>query len=145
MTTTPRLLIDGELVTAVGGRTYDDVSPVTGEVIAQVPDASDADVADAVNAAARAAKDWRKVPARERGGLVGRLAGHADELAELDAIDGGHPVATMHHDVGIALDGMRLFAGLGGEIKGETIPASGEHLDELLSYTQVKAMNVILS
>ena len=106
--------------------------PVTGEVIAQVPDATGADVADAVNAAATAAKAWRKVPARERGALVGRLAdilaAHADELAELDAIDGGHPVTTMHHDVGIALDGMRLFAGLGGEIKGETIPASGEHL-----------------
>jgi acyl-CoA reductase-like NAD-dependent aldehyde dehydrogenase len=132
MTTVPRLLIDGELVAAAGGRTYDDVSPVTGAVIARVPDASDADVADAVNAAARAAKGWRRVPARERGGLVGRLAdilaAHAGELAELDAIDGGHPVTTMHHDVGIALDGMRLFAGLGGEIKGETIPASGEHL-----------------
>jgi 2-formylbenzoate dehydrogenase len=131
-----QMLIGGRLAPAADGRTYDDVSPVTGEVIARVPDASDADVANAVNAAAAAAKSWRKVPARERGALVGRLAdvvaAHADELAELDAIDGGHPVTTMHHDVGLALDMMRLFAGLGGEIKGETIPASGEHLIEAI-------------
>jgi acyl-CoA reductase-like NAD-dependent aldehyde dehydrogenase len=37
MTRVPRLLIDGELVAAADGRTYDDVSPVTGAVIAQVP------------------------------------------------------------------------------------------------------------
>ncbi|MGD0556715.1 MAG: aldehyde dehydrogenase family protein [Streptosporangiaceae bacterium] len=126
------MLIGGELVPAAGGRTYDDVSPVTGEVIAQVPDASDADVASAVDAAAAAAKAWRRLPAGERGALVGRLADilaeHGDELAQLDSVDGGHPLVSMLQDVDIALEGMRLFAGLGGEIKGETIPASGEHL-----------------
>lgn len=126
------MLIGGELVPAAGGRTYADVSPVTGEVIAQVPNASDADVASAVGAAAAAAKAWRRVPAGERGALVGRLADileeHGDELAQLDSLDGGHPLVSMLQDVDIALEGMRLFAGLGGEIKGETIPASGEHL-----------------
>ncbi len=126
------MLIGGELVPAAGGRTYDDVSPVTGEVIAQVPNASDADVASAVDAAAAAAKAWRRVPAGERGALVGRLAdilaSRGDELAQLDSVDGGHPLVSMLQDVDIALEGMRLFAGLGGEIKGETIPASGEHL-----------------
>jgi len=126
------MLIGGKLVPAADDRTYDDVSPVTGEVIAQVPDASDADVASAVNAAAAAAKSWRKLPAGERGALVGRLAdileSHGDELAQLDSLDGGHPLVSMLQDVDIALEGMRLFAGLGGEIKGETIPASAEHL-----------------
>lgn len=129
---TPSLLIGGRLAAARHGRTYPDVSPVTGEVIAQVPDADDSDVAEAVSCARDAARTWRKVPARERGALVGELAGileaHGRELAELDAIDAGHPVTGMLHDIGIALDGMRFFAGLGGEIKGETIPASGGHL-----------------
>jgi acyl-CoA reductase-like NAD-dependent aldehyde dehydrogenase len=125
---TPRLLIGGRLVPAASGLTYADTSPVTGSVIADVPDGSSDDVGAAVAAASDAFPAWRRMPARSRGALVGELASlveaHARELSELDAIDAGHPVTGMLHDVSIAVDGMRLFAGLGGEIKGETIPAS---------------------
>jgi acyl-CoA reductase-like NAD-dependent aldehyde dehydrogenase len=126
------LLIGGRLVPAVSGRRYADQSPVTEAVIASVPDGDEADVAAAVQAALPAAAAWRRVPARERGALLAELAGilaaNAAELALLDAIDGGHPVTGMLGDIGIAVDTLRYFAGLGGELKGETIPVTAGSL-----------------
>lgn len=126
------LLIGGRAVPARSGRTYADESPVTGEVIATVPDGGAEDVDAAAQAAVTAAAQWRRVPPRERGALVAELARvleeHADELALLDAIDGGHPVTAMRLDVAMAADTLRLFAGLGIELKGATIPATAENL-----------------
>ncbi len=55
-----RLLIDGELVPATGGRTYDNINPATEEVVGQAADASEADIDRAVAAARRAfdETDW---------------------------------------------------------------------------------------
>src|SRR6266851_2630354 len=108
------LLIGGRLMPARSGRHFSDESPVTEDIIATVPDGDAADVGAAVEAALPAAATWRRVPPRERGALVGELARvleeNADELALLDAIDGGHPVTGMHLDVAIAADTLRLFA-----------------------------------
>jgi 2-formylbenzoate dehydrogenase len=127
-----RLLIGGKPAAARSGRYYDDESPATEEVIARVPDGGAGDVDAAVRAAEAAAAQWRRVPARERGAVVGELARvleeHTDELALLDAVDGGHPVTQMRTDVAIGADLLRLFAGLGIEIKGTTIPATAGHL-----------------
>ena len=50
----PRMLIDGALVEAEGGRTYDNVNPATEEVIGPVADATEADMQRAIAAARRA-------------------------------------------------------------------------------------------
>lgn len=55
-----RLLIDGELVTAAGGRVYDNINPATEEVIGGCADAAPADMLRAIAAARRAfdETDW---------------------------------------------------------------------------------------
>ena len=55
-----RLLIDGKLVNATGGRTYPNVNPATEEVIGQVADATREDMDRAIGAARRAfdTTDW---------------------------------------------------------------------------------------
>ena len=55
-----RLLIDGKLVNATGGRTYANVNPATEEVIGQVADATREDMDRAIAAARRAfdTTDW---------------------------------------------------------------------------------------
>jgi aldehyde dehydrogenase (NAD+) len=55
-----RLLIDGELVAAEGGATYDTISPSTGEVLGTAADASLGDTDRAIKAARRAfdTTDW---------------------------------------------------------------------------------------
>ena len=56
----PRMLIDGKLVEAAGGATYDNINPATEEVIGPVADASAADMDRAIAAARRAfdESDW---------------------------------------------------------------------------------------
>src|SRR3954468_6313721 len=49
-----RMLIDGKLVEAEGGRTYGNINPATEELIGQVADASAADMERAIGAARRA-------------------------------------------------------------------------------------------
>ncbi len=63
------MLIDGKLVDAASGATFDNVNPATEEVIGQVADASAADMRRAITAARRAfdETDWsRNHPFRQR-------------------------------------------------------------------------------
>jgi 4-(gamma-glutamylamino)butanal dehydrogenase len=90
--------IDGELVDAASGETFERVNPATGEVIAKVAAGDAEDVDRAVRAARRAfdAGDWSMADPAERKRVLLRLAElireHAEELALLDSLDMGKPV-----------------------------------------------------
>lgn len=137
-----RLLVGGRLCAARSGRRYSSVSPFTEEVIAEVPDADEQDVADAVEAAARAAADWRRMPVLARARVVEQLAAAIEEraadFAVLDSIDGGAPISEMTSDVHVGVASLRMFAGLGLELKGQTIPSS-----ENLHYTVREPFGVV--
>src|SRR5689334_14539124 len=94
-----RMLIGGELVPSRSGRRYQTVDPSTERPLAEVPDAGAEDVDAAVLAAREGYRTWRALSPWERGKLVRRLAGvlekHEDELATLDAVDMGSPLASM--------------------------------------------------
>ena len=78
-------LIGGEWVDAVDGGTEQIVNPATGEVIAEVPRGTEADVERAVKAAKDALPAWLETTPAERAGMLLELADaveeHADELA----------------------------------------------------------------
>ena len=77
-------LIDGALVPAASGKTFDVKSPATRETVAKAAFGEKADVDVAVAAAKKAQGAWAKRPARERGKLIaecGRvLSGHVEEI-----------------------------------------------------------------
>ncbi len=56
----PRMLIDGKLVDADSGKTFDNVNPATEEIIGQVADGSTAEMQRAIDGARRAfdETDW---------------------------------------------------------------------------------------
>ena len=92
-----RLLIDGELVAAEGGRTFETVDPSTGEVLGTAADASLADADRAMDAARRAfdTSSWATdVGLRLRGlrQLHEALVRRSDELRELVVAETGIPV-----------------------------------------------------
>lgn len=123
-----KLLIGGELRAAADGATYPVVDPVNGHALARIPDASDADVDAAVDAAESARRTWRTTLPEERAERVRALADavweHREELAFLDCLSTGSPISNARRDVAAAVASMRRFAGLAIEIKGESIPAS---------------------
>jgi aldehyde dehydrogenase (NAD+) len=95
-----RLLIDGELVDAEGGATYDNVNPANEEVIGQAADASKGDLERAIAAARRAfdETDWsRDVGLRVRclRQLHQALLDHQDDLADITVAEVGAPRMLM--------------------------------------------------
>ncbi|MEV0074064.1 MULTISPECIES: aldehyde dehydrogenase family protein [unclassified Amycolatopsis] len=126
-----RLLVGGRLVEAPGHRTFEVTSPIDGKMIATVPDADAELVDDAVAHAESAFPAWRDLDVLERAARVRELAdvveANIDDLALLDAVDGGAPMAVMAGDVHMAAGLCRYFAGLALEMKGFSLPTGDLH------------------
>ncbi|HEY8515468.1 MAG TPA: aldehyde dehydrogenase family protein [Candidatus Binatia bacterium] len=97
----PRMLIDGKLVEATGGRTYDNVNPATEEVIGQVADGSVEDMERAIAAARRAFDEtsWatdRAFRKRCLEQLKAALDKHKEELRPQIVAEVGTPIALTY-------------------------------------------------
>mmetsp|Transcript_28494 Transcript_28494/g.91305 ORF Transcript_28494/g.91305 Transcript_28494/m.91305 type:complete len:497 (+) Transcript_28494:329-1819(+) len=144
--TQTKLLINGELVDAVGGKTFPVIDPRTELPICEVAEATAADVDIAV-AAARRAFDlgpWPKMSGRERGRILFRFAdlleAHAEELAALETLDNGKPLFfSRNADIPLSIDHFRYFAGWADKIHGKTIPVDGD----LFAYTLHEPIGVV--
>ena len=131
MSFTGRMLIDGELVVGEGGEAGDwleSLDPATLEPIGRVPAATAGDVDRAVRAAAAAQPAWRARAVGERAALLRALAAairaRGSEILQLESRDTGNTIGKLQADVQIAAGYLEYFAGLGSELKGETVPAS---------------------
>jgi len=127
-----KLLINNRWVNSQSGKTFATVNPTTGEEICQVAEADAADVDLAVKAARTAYEHgpWRKASGPERARILHRLADliekHADELARLESMDNGKPLAVAKAvDVAATIGCYRYFAGWADKVMGKTIPIEG--------------------
>ncbi|CAA7611351.1 putative aldehyde dehydrogenase DhaS [Candidatus Terasakiella magnetica] len=145
------MLIDGAMVAAQSGKTFAVFDPGSGREIAQVAEGDAADIDLAVKAARRAFQDktWSGMKAHARERLMHRLAdlieAHADELAELESLDQGKPVAMARHlDVAGSVDYLRYMAGWPSKLEGSTIPVSVPYMpNRFFAYTMREAVGVI--
>jgi betaine-aldehyde dehydrogenase len=142
LTGTPRgltdhqLLIGGEWQASASGETFGTHNPATGELLATIASANEADVDRAVAAAWRAAPEWRRRGPRERAALLERVAARleaeGDRLAYIDSADCGNPLQGMRKDVRSAVEYIRYMCGIALELKGQTIPVARGVLDYTL-------------
>ncbi|MGF6242124.1 aldehyde dehydrogenase (NAD+) [Paraburkholderia sp. GAS38] len=123
------MLIDGEWVTALSGKTFDSRNPATGEWLATIAEGDAADIDRAVRAARRAFEGpWRAMKPDERQSILLRLAdlvdAHFDELSLLDTLDMGAPIrhtrGSKRHMVGL----LRYFASMAVTLHGQTVDTS---------------------
>lgn len=125
-----RMSVGGKLTGGSG--TFLSSDPATEEEVAEVPDASAADVSAAVDAGLEGFRVWRRVAPRDRARIVREMAqivrDNAEELAVLDAIDSGNPFPAMVRDVGWAADLMEIAADSALQLTGQTIPVTTENL-----------------
>jgi betaine-aldehyde dehydrogenase len=138
------MLIGGKWVGAAAGEVLAVEDPAHRRPIAQSPRGRAEDVARAVKAAADAFPAWSRIAPRERGRLFARIAdaleARVEELARLIALETGNALRTQARpEAKGTVDILRYFGGLGGELKGETIPF-GEHV---LSYTRREPLGVV--
>lgn len=121
------LYIGGQYVAASSGETFDSINPATGEVLAKVQCASQADVDRAVASAAEGQKVWAAMTAMQRSRILRKavdiLRARNDELAELETLDTGKPLSeTRYVDIVTGADVLEYYAGLIPAIEGEQIP-----------------------
>ena len=145
----PQLFINGEWVDSSHDKTLDIEDPSTGKVIAQMVDASDKDVDRAVAAARTAFDDgrWTGLPPMVRENMIRRLAdlleAHADEFAELEAIDNGKPKGMAGAvDIPGAISQLRFMAGFASKLNGETIAPYTFPAGMLFGYTVKEPVGV---
>jgi phenylacetaldehyde dehydrogenase len=126
-----QLFIDGKSVDAKSGKKFDVFDPATGQAIAAVAEADTADVDQAVKAARRAFETgpWSKTSPQDRSKLIWKLADllekHADEIAELEALDNGKPIRDARNvDLPGSYEILRYIAGWATKINGATITVS---------------------
>ena len=122
MTLTPGLHIDGTS-TAGRGEVGVIVNPATDEVVAEVAQASPADVGLATASAARAGAEWAARTPGERARVLLRLADLLEEdgaeLTRLEVEETGKPVAVVADgELPFAADNLRFFAGSGRSLEG---------------------------
>jgi acyl-CoA reductase-like NAD-dependent aldehyde dehydrogenase len=141
-----RLLVGDGWVDAIDGGVLSTVDPSTASRLSVFADAGPEDVDRAV-AAARAAldaPDWGKLQGRDRArllfGLADALEENLEELAQLEALDTGKPLANARQvDIPNAADHFRYFAGWVTKIEGATIPHAS--VDQLI-YTRREPVGV---
>ncbi|MFS8887169.1 gamma-aminobutyraldehyde dehydrogenase [Synechococcus sp. R55.1] len=121
-----KLWIDGQWVDSQGGGLMTIENPATGEKLAEVVDASPADVDRAVQAAQTAFYDgrWSKLTPGERSLALWKLAdlieARAAELARLESENTGKPYEflSLGGDLPFAVDNLRFFAAAARDIHG---------------------------
>lgn len=122
-----RLYIGGEYVDATSGEIFDTLDPTTGETLARVQQASEADIDRAVRSAREGQREWAAMTAMQRSRILRRavelLRARNDELAAIETRDTGKPIAeTRAVDIVTGADVIEYYAGLATAIEGEQIP-----------------------
>jgi phenylacetaldehyde dehydrogenase len=125
-----RLFIGGACVDALESEQLASYDPGTGDTLTTFELGGAADATRAIEAAAAAfapASPWNKLTAAARGRLMFRLADlmeeHKEELAHIEALDSGKPLAVARDfDVEYAIRHIRYFAGWANKIEGATVP-----------------------
>lgn len=111
------LFIDGEWKNSSDGEVFKSYSPATGEMLAEISEATKEDVDSAVKAARKALPEWAKTSPIERQNLLLKIAdiidANTEHLAMVETLDNGKPIReTATVDIPMSSDHFRYFAGV---------------------------------
>jgi len=136
--------VDGAERPTADGRDEAILNPANGEEIARAPLSGPADVDAAVAAAARAFPGWSTTPPGERALALLRLADAIEvevgELARLESLDVGKPIAASVEEIPVVVDNLRFFAGAARTMEGR---AAGEYMSGYTSMVRREAVGVV--
>jgi succinate-semialdehyde dehydrogenase/glutarate-semialdehyde dehydrogenase len=119
--------IDGQWVTAGGSGVLVVDNPATGDRLAEVAALSRPQVAEAVDAAARALPAWRALSGKDRARVLRRwfdlTVENAEDLARLIVLEEGKPLAEARGEVAYAASFIEWFAEEAKRVSGEIFDA----------------------
>jgi betaine-aldehyde dehydrogenase len=143
-TATLQNFIDGEQI-ASAGESEPVFNPATGEELAGAPMSTVEDVDRAVQAARRAFARWSQTTPAQRATalltLADRLEEHGEEIARLEALNAGKPIAAVRNDeIPVMADNLRFFAGAARCLEGR---AAGEYMEGHTSFVRREPVGVV--
>jgi acyl-CoA reductase-like NAD-dependent aldehyde dehydrogenase len=127
-----QILIDGKWIDPPTGRTIERVAPSHGVVVSRYKAATKVEAERAITAARKAFDEgaWPSMSARERSNILLRaadlIASRAEELAYLDAMEGGKPITQVRGEIAGSIDNWRYAAALARDLHGESYNTLGE-------------------
>ncbi|HEY3959784.1 MAG TPA: gamma-aminobutyraldehyde dehydrogenase [Solirubrobacteraceae bacterium] len=136
--------IDGEQL-ASDGDSDPVLNPATGGELARASRSTPEDVDRAVGAARGAFAGWSQTTPAQRAqallALADKVEEHGEELARMEALNAGKPIAAVRNDeLGVMADNLRFFAGAARCLEGR---AAGEYMEGYTSFTRREAVGVI--
>ncbi len=133
-----------------GSGRFESLDPATATPWAEMPEAREADVDRAVNAAEAALLEgpWAAMTATQRGKLLYRLAdlvaAHAPKLAELETRDTGKIIRETSAQIAYVADYYRYYAGLADKIEGSYLSIDKPDMDVWLRREPVGVVAAIV-
>ncbi|HTU76453.1 MAG TPA: aminobutyraldehyde dehydrogenase [Trebonia sp.] len=139
-----RNFVNGKHVDPHDGGYSDVVDPSTGQVYAQAPVSSAADVDEALRSAATAFESWRDATPKERSRAMYQFADaierRAEEFVEAESRNTGKPVAFCRTDeIPPSVDHLRFFAGAARVLEGRS---AGEYMADHTSMIRREPLGV---
>jgi aldehyde dehydrogenase (NAD+) len=135
--------IDGKFVPPASGAYMDNHDPRTAAKIGSVALGGKADVALAVEAAARAYPAWRDTKPLDRGRIMieiaRRIRAHSGRLTEIEAMEAGKPAGSVPRELETAAQYFEFYGGLATSIHGDVMDVGpGYHM-----YTRREPFGVV--
>lgn len=140
------MLINGAEVPAADGGTFSSFDPATGKPWATFPEATEADVDQAVQAAYRAQTlgPWATMTPTERGACLFRLADalseKAEEIGRLESQDTGKLLKETAWQATYIAQYLRYFGGAADKLHGQTLPIDKP---DMFVFTQREPLGVV--
>src|SRR5216683_7034420 len=120
------MLIGGERVGSVSGKTYEVCNPATGEEVDIVPLGTSKDVEQAIDAAEQAFSVWADTSAEDRGVALANacelIKEHAAEIAGLLTAEQGKTLFEANLEIHHLVHGLEFYAGLASKVRGSYVP-----------------------
>lgn len=118
--------INGHWIDANDGATIDVTNPATGEVLVSVAKVGAAETAQAIEAAEKAMKSWRNLPAKARANILrdwfNIIMAHQEDLARIMTLEQGKVIAESRGEVAYGASYIEWFAEQAKRIDGDVIP-----------------------
>ena len=136
--------IGGEWVAPVNGKYFENVSPITGKPMCEIPRSDKADIELALDAAHAAKDAWGRTSVAERSNILVAIAQRMQDalpsLALAETWDNGKPIReTTAADLPLAIDHFRYFAGAIRAQEG----TMGELDHDTVSYQFLEPLGVV--
>src|ERR1700675_4923684 len=108
---------------------YTVLNPATEQEVRTVPGTSAQETDAAIARADVAQRTWRTVAPGDRArllrGFAAQVDAHAEELAQLEVTNSGHPVGAARWEAGQVRDVLQYYAAAPERLSGRQIPVAG--------------------